>query len=75
MRAVAPARRDRCGSSARDLQGTARGIAQDDGIGLEMRGDTGVVDAIDAGLQAEGHMLARDKEILVVDGKRRAAGA
>src|SRR5438105_393587 len=42
-------------------------IAQDNRIRLQMRGYPSVLRFIDSGLQVQWHMLARNKEILVVN--------
>jgi hypothetical protein len=52
------------------LQGAFGRIAQDDGVGLDVGGDAGEVDVVDAGGEVEREMLSRDEEVLVVDGER-----
>src|SRR5882724_1240970 len=53
----------------KDLQGAAAGIAQDDGIGFEMRSGPVESDVVDTGFEVERKLFAGDEEILVVDGK------
>lgn len=55
-----------------DLERTPSQIAQDDGVGLKVRSDTGEVDVVDAGGQVERKIFPGDEEILVVDGERRS---
>ncbi len=54
-----------------DLEvGLAGGIAQDDGVGFEMRGGVREADVIDAALEVERDGVADDGEVLVIDGER-----
>ncbi len=45
------------------------GIAQHDGVGLEVHGDVAYIDLVFAGLQVQGDFLAHYGKILVVDGE------
>ena len=51
------------------LQRATGRIAQDDGIRLQMRGNAGKLRMVYTRLEIERHILARHKEILVVDGE------
>jgi hypothetical protein len=44
------------------------GVAQNDRIGLHLRGDAGETDGVGADVQIEWHGFAHDGEVLVVDG-------
>ena len=46
----------------------AGGIAQNDGVGLQVHGDVIHVDLVFAGFQIEREFLPHDGEILVIDG-------
>ena len=47
----------------------ARGVTQDDGVGLQAAGDAVGRDLVDAGMQIEIQKRAGDREVLVVDGE------
>ena len=52
----------------------AGGIAEDDGVGLELAGDLGGGDFVCTGLECEIDRGAGDGEVLVVDGERDGRG-
>jgi hypothetical protein len=49
----------------------AGGVAQDDRVGLELTGDVGREDLVDAGVEIERDAGASDGEVLVIDGELR----
>ena len=48
----------------------AGGVAEDDGVGFDLRGGARVAHGVGTGLQIERHSVADDGEVLIIDGER-----